>query len=221
MARASVEVAGCAPRCSTMVRPLRPRRRCSAPICRGEVEIVLEADPYMAAEQYRLRHHRKLRGADAESRPEGAIWQLVSHREHGFGGRRRAPRNAEADLEQRRRCNEAALDQMTGEPDMAEFEHLKLGLSSTVQDRARHLSQMCGRVDEHTSPKFIDPTSRLHTSGFSSSTWATRSAGCERLDRGSGMRGSSPPGMNDAPAPVVRLTSMSTPDWRMRSTISR
>ena len=41
-------------------------------LARGEIKIILETDADMSAEDHRLRHHREVRGADAEGAPVGA-----------------------------------------------------------------------------------------------------------------------------------------------------
>src|SRR5262249_41746378 len=50
-----------------------------------EIEIVLEPDADVAAEQDSLRHHRHLHAADAEARPHRARRQAVLHRLHRRG----------------------------------------------------------------------------------------------------------------------------------------
>src|SRR5712692_1790887 len=65
----------------------------------AEIDVVLEPDPYMAAEQHRLRRHGELVERDAEGEPGRVLREQAAHIGHGLGRRRLAPRDAEADLE--------------------------------------------------------------------------------------------------------------------------
>src|SRR5262249_14155785 len=66
-----------------------------------EEEVALEPHPDIAAEQHRLRDHRHLHAADAEAGPVALLRQLVDEGFHRGRIGRRAPGNAEADLEER------------------------------------------------------------------------------------------------------------------------
>ena len=109
-----------------------------------EPDIVLEADPDIAAKQRRLGDERHLHPPDGEARPIGARRQMVSHGQHRFGRRLRAPGDAEAELEERRRVDQPLGDQLLGEPDVTEFEALDLRLHAGRLDAPCHLAQHVG-----------------------------------------------------------------------------
>src|SRR5436190_21518946 len=64
-----------------------------------QIQVVLEPDAYVAAEQHGLRDHRELVQRNPEREPRGGRRQQIAHVGHGFRRRRLAPGNAEADLE--------------------------------------------------------------------------------------------------------------------------
>ena len=80
ISRPSSGVATWAPMHSTM----RPRPLDELGVGRlhalAQVEVVLQADPDVPAEQHRLRHPRHLHRAERERRPHGVLGQLVDHR---------------------------------------------------------------------------------------------------------------------------------------------
>ncbi|ABA52551.1 hypothetical protein BURPS1710b_A2129 [Burkholderia pseudomallei 1710b] len=110
-----------------------------------EPQVVLEADAHVAAEQHRLREHRHLHPADAEARPMRAGRQVVDHRLHRAGVGGRAPRNAEAELEERRIVEEPFLQQLLREPQVARVEDLELRLHAQRLDPLRARAQLRGR----------------------------------------------------------------------------
>src|SRR3984885_972782 len=113
-----------------------------------QINIVLEPDARMAAEQHGLRHHGELVQRNAEGEPRRIGRQQVAHIGHGLGRRRLAPGYAEADLEHARRLDEAVLDKTLGEQQMAGLEHFELGHHAGSLDRRRHRLQVLWRVDE-------------------------------------------------------------------------
>src|SRR5258707_14926491 len=50
-----------------------------------QVEVVLEPDPQVSAEEHRLRHHRHLHPPDAESRPDAAGREVLAEGHHRRG----------------------------------------------------------------------------------------------------------------------------------------
>src|SRR5207248_3746679 len=99
-------------------RLLDQRRIAGRELTLLQIDIVLQSDARMAAEQHRLRHHRELMQRNAERKPRRLRRQQVAHIGHGFGGCRLAPGNAEADLKHARRLDVAVLDETLGKEEM-------------------------------------------------------------------------------------------------------
>jgi hypothetical protein len=53
----------------------------------------------------------------------------------------------------RRACEQALLDHVTGELDMAGLEHLDLGHDPRIEDRLSHYAQVRHRIHEHPLTK--------------------------------------------------------------------
>ena len=87
----------------------------------------------MAAQQHRLSGHRHLHAANAEASPGGTRGQVVDHRLHGGGVRRRTPGDAQAKLEQRV-MQQALLDHLVGKPEVTRVKNLQLGLDAKFRD---------------------------------------------------------------------------------------
>src|SRR5882724_1718436 len=112
-----------------------------------EKQVVLKPDADVAAEQDSLRHHRHLHAADAESGPMAVGGQLIDEGLHRRRIRRRAPGNAEADLEQRRLRQQPFLHHLLGEPEMAGIEYFELRLDAELVDPPGALAQILRRGD--------------------------------------------------------------------------
>ena len=113
----------------------------------AQVEVVLEADADVAAEQHALRHPRHLHPAEREGRPHRVVRELVDHRrEQGrVGGC--AVRDVHAELEHRRRVDQAFLDQLAGEPQVAGVEDLHLDAYAELLDALGAVAEHVGRAD--------------------------------------------------------------------------
>ncbi len=112
-------------------------------------DVVLQADPHVAAEQHGLSDHRHLHAADAEAGPGDARRQVVGHGLHGRGIGWRAPGNAQAQLDQRV-FQQALLEQLLGEPQVAGVEDFQLGLHAQLGDAFGAGTQLrrSGDIDE-------------------------------------------------------------------------
>lgn len=77
--------------------------------------------------------HRHLHATNAEAGPHGVGGQVVDHGFHGGGIGRRAPGNAQAQLEQRV-IEQPFLDHLLGEPQVAGVEDFQLGLYAQFLD---------------------------------------------------------------------------------------
>ena len=113
----------------------------------AQVEVVLEADPDVAAEQHRLRHPRHLHRAQGERRPHRALRQLVDHRGQRQRVGRRAVRDAHAELVHRRGVDQPLLDEGLGEPQVAGVEDLHLAADAELLDLLGALAQHVRRAD--------------------------------------------------------------------------
>ena len=71
--------------------------------------------------------------------------QGITHRRHRLAGGRGAVADAETELEQRGRIDEAFGHQLPGELDVAELEHLDLGANLAAAEFLRHVAQVAGR----------------------------------------------------------------------------
>src|SRR5712691_5004186 len=129
-------------------RLLHQRRIAWRELALFEIDVVLEPDPRMAAEQHGLRHHRELIERYAEGEPWRARRQEASHIGHGLGGRGLRPGDAEANLEHAGRLDMAVLDHALGEQEMTGLEHLQFRQHAGVADRDRHGLEVRRRVDE-------------------------------------------------------------------------
>ena len=113
----------------------------------AEVEVVLQADTDVAAEEDRLRHPRHLHPAQRERRPDSTFGQLVDH-----GGEQRrvrggAVRNVHAQLEERRGVDPALLDELPREPEVTRVEDLHLDADPEVLDALGALTEHVRRAD--------------------------------------------------------------------------
>src|SRR5580693_6429048 len=129
-------------------RLLDQRRVARRHLALFQIDVVLEPDPRMAAEQHGLRHHGELMQRDAEGKPRRVRRQQIAHIGHRLGRRRLAPGYAEADLEHARRLDQAVLDEALGEQQMPRLEHFELGHHAGILDRLGHRLQVLWRVDE-------------------------------------------------------------------------
>ena len=73
-----------------------------------------------------------------------------------LGRGRRAPGDAEADLEQRRRRDRAFLDQRAREHDVARLEDFEFGLDARGEIASAMMRRCAGVLTKPVSPKFID-----------------------------------------------------------------
>ena len=112
-----------------------------------KIEVVLQADPGVAAQQESLRHHGHLMAADAEGRPMCAGRQLVAHGQHGLGVGLGAPGDAQAKLEQRIAVDQTFLLELAGEPHVTQVEALELRLDPSGLYQAGMFAQPVGRID--------------------------------------------------------------------------
>ena len=95
------------------------------------------------------------------------------------------------------------------------------GLTPASETAFAMIRRCDGMLTNPVSPKFIDPTSRLQISGRNSTTCCTRASGAVMVVPGPPTRGSLSLGTNREPGPVVRFSTMSAPDARIRSTTAR
>ena len=105
-------------------------------------QIVFQANPYVAAQQHRLRGHRHLHAADPEAGPHRASGQVVDHGFHGGGVGRSAPWNTQAQLEQRV-IEQPFLDHLLGKPQVAGVENFQLGLYPQLLNTLGAGTQLC------------------------------------------------------------------------------
>src|SRR5208283_2180234 len=110
-----------------------------------EIEIVLEPDAHVAAEQHGLRHHRQLHSTDPERRPQRTRRQRIAQGEHGLAARGGSVLDAEAELKERRALDEPLAQQLLGELDVAELEYLDLRADARLAIQACHAAQEARR----------------------------------------------------------------------------
>src|SRR3954454_4084966 len=114
-----------------------------------EIEIVLEPDADMSAEDHGLRRHRELVQRDPEGKP-GAAWrQEIAHVEHGLWRCGLTPRYAEANLEHSWQLDEAGLDHAFSKQEMTGLEHLQFGRDAGFADVFCHRFEDGRRVHEY------------------------------------------------------------------------
>src|SRR5882757_2101962 len=111
-----------------------PVRRLHAAL---EVQVVLQPDPDVAAEQHRLGHPGQLVAADGEGGPLRVPGQQVHHRLQQLGLGWGTVRDTHAQLEQRRRVDQPLGDHLLGEPQVAGIEDLQLRFHPELLDALR------------------------------------------------------------------------------------
>ncbi|EAU48416.1 hypothetical protein R2601_02548 [Salipiger bermudensis HTCC2601] len=114
-----------------------------------EIEVVLKPHAHVATRKRRGGNIGHLVSAKAEGRPGPAFGDVVHHRHEGVHVARRAPRDAHAELHQRRIVEHAFLHQLLGEPQVAGVESLDLGLHAKLGHHPAHGAQHLGGVGHH------------------------------------------------------------------------
>src|SRR3569833_3508129 len=94
-----------------------------------QVEVVLEPDPDVPAEQHRLRDPRHLVPPDGERRPLRAVGEQPQHGLQQPGVDGRAVGDAQAELEERGSVDQAFFDHFGREPEVTGVEDLQLRLA--------------------------------------------------------------------------------------------
>ena len=147
ISRASSGVATLAPIASMMRARLLDELGVGRQDSLAQVEVVLEPDADVAAEQHRLRDPRHLHPAQRERGPVGPLGQLLHHRGEQRRVGRGAVRDVHAELEQRRRVDQALLDELSAEPEVAGVEDLHLAAHAELLDALGALAQHVGGAD--------------------------------------------------------------------------
>ena len=190
----------------------------------AQVEVVLQPDADVPAEQHRLRDPRHLHPAERERRPDRVVGQLVDHRreQRRVGGC--AVRDVHAELEHRRRVDQPLLDQLAAEPQVAGVEDLHLDAHAELLDALGAVAQDVRRADVDQAALAEVEAAAVERADVGQQLLDVR----EPLDavdqvgaldeRASGRCGSS---TRSPPMPAVVLMMTSTSLARMRSTASR
>ena len=162
-----------------------------------QIEIVLQPDPHVSAEQHGLRRNRELVQRNAECEPDAVGRQQVAHVGDRLRGGRLAPGNPEADLEQAGRLDVSGLDQPLGEQEVTGLEHFELRRDAGVADCHRHCLEVGRRVDE-------DLAAHVHAAHVEAADFGPEldhmahalGRQCASVLPGPGLSGSSTPGRN-------------------------
>ena len=190
----------------------------------AEVEVVLQADPHVAAEQDRLGDPRHLHPAEREARPLGALGQHVDHRLEDARVGRRAPRDAHAQLEDGRVVQQPLGQQLLGEPQLTGVEDLQLGPYAQLLDALGARPQHVGGGDVEVGAVAEVEGAAVQGADVGQQFLDVRAAARGRSTRsvpGSAVSGSSGSMTRSPPMPAVRLMTTSVPVSLIRSTTSR
>ena len=106
---------------------LHQRRVAGRELALAEIDVVLQPDAHMAAEQHRLGHHGKLVERDAEGKPTGIPAAACRACSASPRASPADPGDTEADLEHARRLDVPGLDHALGEQQMPGLEHFEFG----------------------------------------------------------------------------------------------
>ena len=96
------------------------------------VQVVFETGPHVAAHRHRQRVHRPLRASDSGSLPVRPGREPPHQHREVLGRRRQRPERSEQDVEDERRHEDAAIDQVVRVVQHARIEHLEFGDDAAI-----------------------------------------------------------------------------------------
>ncbi len=199
----------------------RPARRCwrAAP-CRGRgCPRARRGSCRRAARPARPSGTRCVRSRRQPSPPAGAARPSSPAIDSVVG--RRAPGDAEAELEQRPAGTRPAAIRCLAISIWPKSNTSSSGFTPTRCAIEAMRSRSRTRLTTTASPKFMLPQSSVQISGSSSATCRMRSAAVARSVPAIIRAGSSGSSSNCPPMPAVRFSTMSVPESRTRATTSR